>query len=63
MIPRNLPYAKVQHTERVGLTHCVTDDWENGDPFNETMFHHIANIMPSQMRGSEYPDAFQEATK
>lgn len=55
MIPRLPPYAKVRWDELA----CVTDDWENGDPFKETMWYHMLNLLSPHFRGQEYPDVFE----
>ena len=58
MIPRLPPYAKVSWRELA----CVVDDWGNGDPFCETLFFHMVNLLPF-MRGQEYPDVFDVVEK
>ena len=55
MIPRAPPYTAASWRELA----CVQDDWENGDPFAETMWFHMLNIVPSGWQGQENPDIFE----
>jgi hypothetical protein len=62
LIPRYAPYATVSAKEIA----CVTDSWDDGDPFEEIKWHHMTLLLSSVIdpwtgyawRGQEFPDIF-----